>query len=214
MGAVPGWLLRHRVVIIPYLGVWGSYGSGHEVRCLVQEKLATTQLQSGVVRLTLFTVIAPKGTRCPEGSRVVLPDGRLGYVQAAANHDGGGLPTPDHCEIAVTVGSEYGPPLGGELIIILRRTKTGVDRYGNDRYVTAEIPVVGAAVRPLDSDEQGQKTTTAVEVVVPPGTPVGQVDRLRVRGLVYEIDGEPEMTSDPATGVAAGVRVVARRATG
>jgi hypothetical protein len=216
MGRVPGWLLRHRITIEPFTGVWDQFDppvSG--VRCAIQEKIITSTGQAGVLRVASLTIVTQLGVRCPAGSRVTLADGRRGYAAAVVDHDSAGLPAvPDHQEIAVAVaGPAYGAPLGGELVVILRRVKAGEDRYGNQKYTTTEVPIAGAAVRPLNSDESGGKLGQAVEVILPSGTAVAPLDRLRVRGLVYEVDGQPEDQADPMTGGRPGVRVVARRVT-
>jgi hypothetical protein len=205
-------------MVEPYLGTWGLYGAASEVRCLLDEKIATSVAQAGVQRVTLFTAIAELGVNVPAGSRVTLPDGRRGYAGAVAKHDGGGLPTPDHTEIAITVGSEYGPALGGETVEVLHRVADGEDRYHNIKYRTVTTVVTAAAVRPLSSNEKDAggraQTVDAIEVVLPPGTEVSANDRLRVRGLVYEVDGTPEAEHDPMTGTEPGVRVVAKRHSG
>jgi hypothetical protein len=127
---------------------------------------------------------------------------------------------PDHAEIAVALPApSYGSPLGAETVTILRRVKVaGGDRYGNERYDTQELDVPGAVVRITGNDEQaeggGSSLATTLEVILPPGTAVEANDRLRVRGLVYEIDGIPEPQTDPMLGGNAGVQVIAKRATG
>lgn len=222
MGGIPRWLLRKTVRIAPYTGVWGTYGApGPPVRCGYDERLITATQQAGVVRNAVFTVVAPLGTVCPEGSRVTLDDGRVGYAAAVARHDSGGLPrVPDHVEIAVALaGPSYGPPLGGEQVTILHRVATGgTDRYGNPTYTTTEVNVPGVAVRVVSSTETpgegGSSLATVLEMVFPPGTTVGANDRVRARGLVYEVDGEPQVETDPMVGGDAGVKVIARRASG
>jgi hypothetical protein len=221
MGEVPGWLLRHRITIEPYLGAWGSYGPAvPNVRAAVQEKIITSAGQAGVLRVATFTIVTRLGVHCPEGSLITLADGRRGYASAVARHDSAGLPrVPDHQEIALAVAApSFGAPLGGELVIVLKRTPDGEDRYHNKRYKTVEVPVAGAAVRVLGSDEKpeggGSSVTDNIEVILPAGTEVGPNDRLRVRGLVYEVDGNPEDQRDPATGGRPGVKVIARRITG
>jgi hypothetical protein len=221
MGTVPGWLLRHRITVEPYAGVWGSYGAPNPgVRCALQEKIITAAGQAGVLRVATFTAITRLDVSCPDGSRVTLPDGRRGYASAVARHDSGGLPrVPDHQEIAIAVaGPAYGAPLGGEIVVVLRRVADGEDRYHNVKYRTVEAPVASAAVRVVGADEAGEgggsSLTLTLEVILPPGTEITANDRLRVRGLVYEVDGEPQDQRDPLTGGQPGVRVIARRVTG
>ncbi|MGW0550561.1 hypothetical protein [Streptomyces altiplanensis] len=47
------------------------------------------------------TLYAPSTTVAPAKSRVTLPDGRKTVVITAESLDGGGLPTPDHLEVAL-----------------------------------------------------------------------------------------------------------------
>lgn len=223
MGRVPPALLRHRITVEPATATWGTYGPARAVRCFLDEKIATSAAMgttaAGGERITRFTAIADPDEVLPEGSKVTLGDGRVGYIVASARHDGGGLPTPDHVEAEIAVGSTYGPAFG-ETVVVLRRTLLPtVDRYGNDRYAVTEVPVPGCAVRVVSSQETlgadaRDRVTDTLEVLMPPGTVVTAVDRLRIRGLVYEVDGAPDPQESSTTGVAAGVRVTARRLNG
>jgi hypothetical protein len=219
---LPAFLLRHRITVEPYLGTWGHYGPPVAgIRVAIGEKLGTAATQAGVVRYATATIVGRPDVHplVPEGSLITLPDGRKGYAQAVALHVGGGLPTPDHVEIGLSVAApSYGAPLGGELVVVLHRIALPEpDRYGNTRYRTEPTTVEAASVRILGSDERpeggGTSTTDNLEVVLPPGTAVGANDRLRVRGLVYEVDGTPEPERDPMTGGTGGIRVIARRMT-
>jgi hypothetical protein len=215
---LPRFLLRHRITIEPYRGTWGVYGAATaDVRCAVGMRLSTAMGTAGTQRITTLTVVAPVDVDCPEGSRITLPDGRQGYAAAVARHDTGTGAAIDHTEIAVEVGGTYGPP-HGESVVLLHRTVTGQDRYGNDRYTVTPTTIGGCAVRALSSQEttgQGNdRITDSIEVVFPPGTDVGADDRMQVRGLVYEVDGTPDEQLNPMTGVAPGVRVIGRRIAG
>lgn len=217
MGSIPAFLLRRTCMVEPYLGAWGAYGSARPMKCTVQAKLSTSTSQAGVVRFATYTVVAQLAEQVPEGSKLTLDDGMAGYAQAVARHTGGGLPTPDHIEIAMTVALPAYGPAGAEAVTILRRTKSGQDRFHNARYTTVEVGVYGA-VRILESDERDtgsrDQTTDSIEVILPPGTEVQRIDRLRIRGLMYEVDGTPEVERDAMSGASAGVRVIGRRVTG
>jgi head-tail adaptor len=226
MGRLPGFLLRHRVTVAPYLGVWGLYSAPvPDLPCLVQERIASAAGQAGVSRLLMFTVVAPLTwqIRPVEGSLLTLPDGRTSFISAVATHTAPGLPVPEHYEIAVELGATPLPPaLGGELVVILRRLRVGEDRYGNPRYATAEDEIPGAAVRPLSSQERTgtanvqarDQTIDTIEVVFPPGTEITSNDRLRVRGLTYEVDGTPTDLRDSMTGADPGIKVIGKRVKG
>lgn len=214
---LPAFLLTHTVTVSPYAS-WSVYGAPFALRCAIGERLANASTQTGIERVAQLTLVAMPDAVVPAGSRITLADGREGYASAVARHSGGGLPTPDHVEIAVTVADAYGPA-HGETIILLRRTLlSGRDRYGNDRYATTQVPIAGAAVRALtsqeDTKEARDRVVDSIEVILPPGTVVTPVDRLQVRGLTYEIDGTPDPQVSPSTGVAPGIRVIARRVTG
>jgi len=105
MGGIPQFLLRHTVVIRPLLGE-GPFGPAHgdpvEVRCMVDERRRLVRGPTGSEVVSEATVYAPRGTVCPVGSLVTLPSGREASALAVSTRDGGGWPTPDHLEIALT----------------------------------------------------------------------------------------------------------------
>ncbi|MFF7485643.1 hypothetical protein ACFZBC_09105 [Streptomyces luteogriseus] len=102
MSRIPGWLLRHRITVEPYLGESSKgprYGPGQVVRCFVDEETRAVRSPGGETVTSSSTAFTAPGTRVPPLSRVTLPSGRTTTVIAALNRDGGGLPTPDHVEI-------------------------------------------------------------------------------------------------------------------
>lgn len=211
---IPRWLLRHHITVERPGTAWGLFEGAEQVRCFVGEAMSGATVE----RIARISVYAEPGTSLPAGSRVTLPDGRRGYISAVVVADGGGLPTPDHVEAAVEVGSVAGPAYG-ETVVILRRTAlSGRDRYGNQRWSTTEIPVGGVAVRPLSTDEslaeRRDRVVDTLEVILPPDTQISATDRLRIRGLTYEVDGTPDPRYSPDLGIEPGVRVLAKRVTG
>lgn len=215
MGTIPAFLLRHTIGLATYTGTWGAFTTAAAVRCFVDYRLAGgTGAGERVATVTLY---AHPDTALPAGSRVTLPDGRLGYITASVVHDSGGLPVPDHTEASVEVASVVGPAFG-ETVTLIRRTLAGRDRYGNDRYTVATTVIGGVSVRAAGSSEnlgeQRDQVTTTLEVLLPPDTTITAYDRLRIRGLIYEIDGTPDSGPNPDTGVSAGVRVNVKRVTG
>ncbi|MEV1204441.1 hypothetical protein [Microbispora rosea] len=84
-------------------GAFGpTYGDPVPVRCLVDERRRLVRGPTGSEVVSEATVYAPRGTVCPVGSMVTLPSGREASALAVGDLDGGGLPTPDHLEIALT----------------------------------------------------------------------------------------------------------------
>ncbi|MFF1790751.1 hypothetical protein ACFVX9_30340 [Kitasatospora sp. NPDC058243] len=106
MSRIPGWLLRHRITILPYLGdsAYGpKYGPPQPgVRCLLDDQTRLVRAADGREVTSTSTAYCLPGTTCPAGSRVTLPSGRQTTVIAALARDGGGLPTPDHVEVQLT----------------------------------------------------------------------------------------------------------------
>lgn len=208
---VPDWMLPHQCVVEPYAD-WNVYGDPRTIACFIDEKLAAAG-PAGTERVAQITIICNKAENVPAGSRITLLDARKGYAAAVVRHDGGGLPTPDHLEVAMTIASAYGPAFG-ETVIIAYRTASR-DDAGATRYYFRRQPVDGAAVRVLSSAESAvgtsQTAVDAVEVILPPGTPIGTRDRLEVRGLVYDVDGTPTEVTDPQTTARPGVKVIGKR---
>lgn len=107
MGTIPGFLLRHTIVIEPYEGHSATgpiYGPPVTVRCFnadkrrfIRSKTATGSTGSNEV-IAATTSYCPPGTVAPAQSRVTV-NGRVTKVLQFLDHDGGGLPTPDHVEL-------------------------------------------------------------------------------------------------------------------
>lgn len=100
---VPGWLLRHRVTIEPYLGD-SAYGPryGHLAACvpaLVADMRKQVTDKDGREVLATAQVITGPDVACPPGSRVTLPDGRTATAISTANHTAPGLPVPACTEV-------------------------------------------------------------------------------------------------------------------
>lgn len=101
---IPGWLLPHTVLIEPLIGATGTgaaYGPGFTAAAMVQDKRRTVTSAAGEELVSDTAVFLPAGTDCPSGSRVTAA-GRTAIAVVVTSADGGGLPTPDHVEIALT----------------------------------------------------------------------------------------------------------------
>lgn len=212
MAEVPDFLLVHTSTVEAYQD-WDDYGAPQRVRCFVAEKLASAG-PTGTERVNQLTVFYPLAVTCPAGSKITLADGRKGYAAAVARYDTAGLlPTPDHLEVAFSTAGSYGPAFG-ELVTVLHRVERR-DTAGATYYSVQETPVTGAAVRLLTSAEQpvgsSPVATDTVEVIFPPGTTVAIRDQIRVRGLLYDVDGNPETVGDSQTTATPGVKVIGKR---
>lgn len=107
----------------------------------------------------------------------------------------------------------------GETVTVLRRVDGDPDRYGNPTHTwAAGVDVAGCAVAPRSSDEPAetgrQAVITGLTVYMPPDTEVGPNDRLIVRGVTYEVEGEPGDWRHPFSGWRPGVEVAVSRVEG
>ena len=78
------------------------------------------------------------------------------------------------------------------------------DAYGDPVTSAAEIDIPRCAVEPLPQAEQPERARTSNSIAyriytpaVPDGAVVAHRSRLRVRGVVCEVDGDPEWWDDP-----------------
>lgn len=106
----------------------------------------------------------------------------------------------------------------GETITVIRATTTGTDDYGNaiEGWDTAtETTIPGCAVALRSEPESGGYDSPAVlvgiTVYAPAGTDIRHTDRVRVRGVLYEVDGIPGDWMNPFTGWNPGLEVALRR---
>lgn len=101
---LPGWLQRHTVEVEAYLGD-GAYGPIYAapvtVRCLIDDTRRLVRNANGdevTAETTLY--VGDLDANIPPESRVTV-NGRTTTVLSVSRHDGAGLPTPNHLEIAV-----------------------------------------------------------------------------------------------------------------
>ena len=103
MADIPAVLLRHTVLIEPYEGegpFGPEYGEQELVRCFIDDRRRLVIGPTGDEAVSETTVYMPLDTVCPVHSRVTV-NGRSTIVLAASRRDGGGLPVPDHLEVAL-----------------------------------------------------------------------------------------------------------------
>lgn len=103
----------------------------------------------------------------------------------------------------------------GETVTIVRQVADGEDQMGNPTTTTVEIPVDGCAFAPGSSAEStatfGGRTDTDGTVYAPTGTVFRPSDMLRIRELLYTIDGDSEQWTNPYSNRGAGVVVNVKR---
>lgn len=110
MPGIPGFLLRHRVVVEPFTGQGGNgptYGPAVTERCFREDGRRLVRNDKGEQVVSETTVYCRAAAVAPPLSRVTLllstgAVDRIAYVITAKNRDGGGLPTPDHLELSLT----------------------------------------------------------------------------------------------------------------
>lgn len=106
----------------------------------------------------------------------------------------------------------------GESATVLRAGASTTDPYGNEvPGEDTETTYQGCAVWPRVSSEDVQARDQVIDglyVVFPTGADVVATDRVRVRGDVYLVDGEPGGYRSPLTGTALGPQVALTRVTG
>lgn len=106
----------------------------------------------------------------------------------------------------------------GEPVDVLDRVVTGQDDFGKDVYTTTETTIPNCAFAPQGSLErvQGQNLiTTTPTVYLPDGATVPSATaRVRVRGRLYDIDGEPQVFVNPFSGSTPGAVLRLKAVTG
>lgn len=106
----------------------------------------------------------------------------------------------------------------GETATVLRPGPTTQDPYGNDvPGEDTETTYQGCAVWPRVSSEDVQARDQVIDglyVLFPAGADVQATDRIRVRGEVYLVDGEPGLYRSPMTGTTVGPQVSLTRIIG
>lgn len=104
MTAVPGWLLRHRITIEPYLGD-SAYGPTYgpavaDVPALVALNIRTVRDIQGREVTSTAQIVARPDINCPAESRITLPNGTTTRAITVARHTAPGLPVPASTEVS------------------------------------------------------------------------------------------------------------------
>jgi hypothetical protein len=105
------------------------------------------------------------------------------------------------------------------VIVRVRSTPGGVDEYGDPvAGTTTETTLAGAYVAPRESDEITNRGRAGVIVgltlFAPYDTDLRHNDRIKVDGVLYDIEGEPGRWRNPFTDWEAGIQAALRRTAG
>lgn len=107
----------------------------------------------------------------------------------------------------------------GETVVIVRPSPPSRDDYGNEvPGPPVETTVEGAVVVPRTSGEDvnaRDQVVVGLTVYLPSATVVKPTDQMRVRGVLYDVEGEPgDYVRSPFTGTTGPVQVALTRVTG
>ncbi|WP_086746195.1 hypothetical protein [Streptomyces scabiei] len=90
------------------------------------------------------------------------------------------------------------PPLANPLrrhtVTVIDRVLTGQDERGQDVYEDVEREVANCNMQPVASTEQNDDRTQVVtrwRLAGPPSMGLTALSRVRFRGVLYEVDGDP-----------------------
>lgn len=111
----------------------------------------------------------------------------------------------------------------GETVTIVRPGPPTHDAYGNDvPGAPVEIDVPGCGISPRSANAaggteivQGRDTViTGLTLYAPAGTDLRATDRVRIAGVLYEVEGQPGSFRSPFTGGAGPVMAALELVTG
>jgi len=97
MKQIPGFLMRHKVYVEPFIGtnaVGEVYGTRAEVRCHFAEKIKMVRNAQGEEVSSSSSYIAAPSHRPPENSRVLTPNGDTRKVVALDHNTWPGMDVP------------------------------------------------------------------------------------------------------------------------
>lgn len=100
-------------------------------------------------------------------------------------------------------------PYGGISVTVQRAE---YDRW-NDATYTDHHVIGGCLEYPAGSVESDNAMTDNRMLLAPIGSDIKHTDRIKMRGLTFQVEGLPKEWVDPFTGWAPGMEVVLRRVT-
>lgn len=103
-------------------------------------------------------------------------------------------------------------------VTVTRLRPPATDDYGDPLPgSTGELDIPGCVVWPRGSSETNDASNTVIvglELLAPAGTDLVPTDKVRVRGDVYDIDGDVGEWTSPFTGTSAGLQVALKKVEG
>lgn len=107
----------------------------------------------------------------------------------------------------------------GTTITVLRDSPGGLDDYNNPvTSTTTSTDIINCGVAPRYSSEPTEKGRNGViiglTILAPAGSDILFTDRIKIAGVVYEIEGDPADWSNPFTGTEFGMEIAVKRAVG
>jgi hypothetical protein len=103
---------------------------------------------------------------------------------------------------------------GSDVLTVVRQ---GRDRFGDPAGAAVETEVSGCYVQPrgISTEDTDQRTTviSGLLAFVPPGADIRPADRVRWRGDIYQVEGDPADWAPPG-GPAHHLELILRRVTG
>lgn len=85
-------------------------------------------------------------------------------------------------------------PLRRDTVTVIDRVVTGQDDRGHDVYEDVERDVANCNMQPVASTEQNDDRTQVVtrwRLAGPPAMGLTALSKVRFRGVLYEVDGDP-----------------------
>lgn len=107
----------------------------------------------------------------------------------------------------------------GKTITVLRDSPGGLDKHNDPvASTTASATIAHCGVAPRYSSEPNTLARNGViigfTIFAPSGSDIIYTDRIKIDGLVYDIEGEPANWSSPFTGTEFGMEFAVKRAIG
>lgn len=105
----------------------------------------------------------------------------------------------------------------GVTVTLVRKTKSGEDRWHNSTYDTTSEVISGVVWVPMQTSESTQGAEQVIgngQFYLPVGTVLDSLSEILFDGKTYQVQGDPEQWTSPFSGTRTPVRVNVREVTG